>query len=73
MRTEADAAALVLAELNHHRGHQPVWLVPADCPQLVQQMYAWGARNCELHFAQTRGEWLPPRGLIMPTFMPETG
>jgi GNAT superfamily N-acetyltransferase len=73
MRTEAEAAALVLAELNQHRGHQPVWLVPADCLRLVQQMYAWGARNCELHLAQTRGEWQPPQGLVMPTYMPETG
>lgn len=73
MRSEVDAAALILAELNHHRGRQLVWLVPADHPQLVHQMYAWGAVNCELHFAQARGEWSPPDGVVMPTFMPETG
>jgi GNAT superfamily N-acetyltransferase len=73
MCTEEDAAALILAELNHHRGRQPVWLVPAHCPQLVHTMYAWGAVNCELHFAQSRGDWMPPEGLVMPTFLPETG
>jgi len=73
MRTEEDAAALILAELNHNRGRQPVWLVPAQCPQLVHQMYDWGAVNCELHFAQARGDWLAPQGIVMPTFMPETG
>jgi len=73
MRGEQEAAALILAELNHHRGRQLVWLVPADRPQLVHQMYAWGAVNCELHFAQARGEWSAPNGIVMPTFMPETG
>ena len=73
MRTEEDAAALILAQLNHYRGRQPVWLVPAQCPQLVHTMYAWGAVNCELHFAQSRGDWMPPRGIVMPTFLPETG
>ncbi len=73
IRTEDGTAALILAELNQHRGHQPVWLVPADRPRLVHQMYAWGAINCELHFAQARGEWSPPNGIVMPTFLPETG
>lgn len=73
MRSEREAAALILAELNCHRGRQPVWVVPAHCPQLVQQMYAWGAVNCELHFAQARGPWSPPNGIVMPTYLPETG
>lgn len=73
IRTEAQAAALIQAELNQHRGRQPVWLVPAHCAPLVHTMYAWGAVNCELHFAQARGPWTPPRGVVMPTFMPETG
>ncbi len=73
VRDERNAAALILAELNHHRGRAPVWLVPAHCTQLVQTMYAWGAVNCELHFAQSRGDWVQPDGIVMPTFMPETG
>lgn len=72
MRTEADAAALIRGELNHHRGGCPVWLVPVTADALVRELYSWGARNCELHVAQVRGPWQPPSGVVMPTFMPET-
>lgn len=72
-RTDAAATDLIRAELDHHRGRSPVFLVPADRPELVAAMYALGARNCEIHFAQVRGEWQAPRGVVMPTFMPETG
>jgi GNAT superfamily N-acetyltransferase len=73
MRAEEVAAALILAELNQHRGRQPVWLIPSQSDWLVRIMYEWGAVNCELHFAQIRGPWTPPIGIVMPTFMPETG
>jgi len=73
MRTESAAAALIAAQLDHHRGSAPVFLVPAESAGLVQTLYGWGARNCELHFAQVRGDFQPPTGIIMPTFMPETG
>jgi GNAT superfamily N-acetyltransferase len=72
-RTQEQAAALIAAELNHRRGWSPVWLVPSTASRLVQTMYAWGAANCELHFAQVRGTWQAPNGVFMPTFMPETG
>ena len=73
MRDESHAAPLILAELNHRRGCTPVWLAPCQCDKLVRQLYAWGARNCELHMAQCRGPWREPKGVVMPTFMPETG
>jgi GNAT superfamily N-acetyltransferase len=73
MRTQADAAPLILAELNIHRGASPVWLVPATCGELVGQLYAWGMRNCEIHLFQARGEAAPFNGVTMPTFIPETG
>ncbi|MEW4561981.1 GNAT family N-acetyltransferase [Bremerella sp. JC770] len=72
MRTEEDAAALIYCELQHHAGRTPVWLVPVEVDQLVQKLYSWGARNCELHFSQVRGSWKRPTGIVMPTFMPET-
>jgi hypothetical protein len=72
-RSEQEAAALILSELEWHRGRAPVFLVPVDRPALVGQMYEWGARNCELHFCQVRGEFQPFRGISMPTFLPETG
>ena len=73
VRTEEQTLALLHAELNHNTGRSPVFLVPTDCRQLVDNLYGWGARNCELHFSQTLGEWNPQTGIIMPTFMPETG
>jgi GNAT superfamily N-acetyltransferase len=73
MRTEAQAAALIAAELNHRSGSTPVFLVPVHRSALVAELYGWGAKNCELHFAQVRGEWREPSGVVMPTFMPETG
>lgn len=72
-RTETQTAALIESELEYHQGRSPVFLVPVQCDQLVQRLYAIGARNCELHFAQVRGAWQPPAGVVMPTFMPETG
>ena len=73
MRTEADALALIHGELNQHAGRSPVFLVPVDRPELVGGLYARGAKNCELHFCQVHGEFTPFSGIVMPTFMPETG
>ena len=72
-KTDQQAAALILAELQHHRGRTPVFLVPVERAELVQTLYRWGARNCEIHFAQIRGAYQRPTGVVMPTFMPETG
>ncbi|MEK9984284.1 MAG: N-acetyltransferase, partial [Opitutae bacterium] len=72
-RTEEDTTALLHAQLQQHAGRSPVFLVPTDCCDLIGALYSWGARNCEIHFSQTRGEWSPPTGVILPTFMPETG
>lgn len=72
-RTEEAAAALIAAELGQRRGQNMVLLVPAECAQLMKTMYAWGARNCEIHLAQTRGRFDRFTGVVLPTFMPETG
>jgi GNAT superfamily N-acetyltransferase len=72
-RSEAEASALILRGLDEQRGRTPVFLIPVDRPALVRQMYDWGARNCELHLCQVRGEFQPFRGISMPTFLPETG
>ena len=72
-RDEATAAALIARELDRHRGRAPVMLIPMEKYQLVQQLYDWGARNCELHLCQVRGRFQQFRGVSMPTFLPETG
>lgn len=73
MRTTQQAAALIHAQLNLNKGRSPVFLVPVAEAELVQTLYRWGARNTEIHFAQVRGEYVQPTGIVMPTFMPETG
>jgi len=77
MRTESEAIALIHAELKSHRGNQAVVLTPAAAIGVVHSLYDWGARNCELHLSQVRGERgnAKPRmeGIVIPTFMPETG
>ena len=72
MRTDADALALIHAQLTGMPGRQPVFLVPAHAEELVASLYQWGARNCEMHVAQVRGKAQEFRGITMPTFMPET-
>ena len=66
-------AALIAAELEHHKGSCPLLLVPTEEVALIQQLYNVGGRNCELHLGQVRGELIPKKGFVMPTFMPETG
>ena len=73
MRTDDDALALIAAELNYHRGRKPVFIVPADRPNLVRSLYGLGAKNIEIHLCQVRGEFKGFSGVAMPTFMPETG
>lgn len=72
-RTEEDAAALLVRELNHHKGRSPVFLIPMEKHRLVRQMYELGARVCEMHFCQVRGDFQPFQGVSMPSFLPETG
>ena len=72
-RNAEAAAALVVHQLNQHKGHSPVFLVPVGETALVKKMYEIGAKNCELHFGQVLGEAQPIQGVVMPTFMPETG
>lgn len=72
-RSENIATSLLSAQLNFFRGYSPVFLLPTDAAQAVKTVYSWGARNCEIHFAQCLGQRQAPRGVIMPTFMPETG
>ena len=72
-RDETVGAALLVHELDRHRGRWPVFLVPAECSELVRLAYRLGGRNVEMHAAQVRGDSQPFRGVSFPTFMPETG
>lgn len=70
---EATARALIWTALAELKGRSYVVLVPAAASELVATLYGWGARNIELHVAQVRGSSAAGRGLVFPTFLPESG
>ncbi len=72
-RTPRIAAAMVHRQLQRFAGKTVVSLAPVEESELVQAMYEMGGRNCEIHFGQVLGETQPVCGVVMPTFMPETG
>lgn len=72
-RDDRYAGALIRNELNRYRGAwSPVFLIPTDAVELRKEMYALGARNCETHIAQSRGPAPQKKGVVIPSFMPET-
>lgn len=73
MQTEAAAEALLLAQLDRFRGKTVVFLLPTGEKRLIAAAYSLGARNCELHLGQVRGVVQPVAGIVMPTFLPESG
>ncbi len=73
MKTEKAAIRLAAAELDVHRGKTVLLIVPALQRNLLLAAYGWGGRNCEIHFSQCRGEFDVFSGVVIPTFMPETG
>lgn len=73
MRHEEDAASLIAGQLTHRVPQTPVFLVPSRAVGLTRTLSDWGARNCEIHFGQVLGSAKAPSGIVMPTFMPETG
>jgi len=70
--SEAAGASLIWRALDARRGTCAVFLVPCSAAGLVQTAYSWGARNIELHAAQIIGPIPQGRGLVFPTFLPET-
>ncbi|MDO4557337.1 MAG: N-acetyltransferase [Planctomycetia bacterium] len=66
------AAALIHAEMNRYPGRSPVVLIPSAHRELVDIMLSWNMKNCEIHVNQCLGEWTAPRGILIPTFMPES-
>ena len=72
-RTESAMIALTSGILQFHRNNTAVMLVPATARKLAQTLYQWGAKNCELHLSQVRGNSQLSSGVIVPSFMPESG
>ncbi len=73
VRDEEGAIALIKRELNRHAGQwSPVVLVPTDCVKLRNEIYFLGGKNTETHIAQSLGPVQEKKGVVIPTFMPET-
>jgi GNAT superfamily N-acetyltransferase len=69
---EETAIALLWKALDGLRGKTLVFLAPCAASTLVRTAYAWGARNVELHVAQSTAPFAGSKGIVFPTFMPET-
>lgn len=69
---EETAVALLWKALDGLRGSTLVFLAPCAASTLVRTAYSWGARNVELHVAQSTAPVAAAKGIVFPTFMPET-
>jgi GNAT superfamily N-acetyltransferase len=69
---EETAIALLWKALDGLRGKTLVFLAPCTAALLVRTAYAWGARNVELHVAQSTAPNANAKGIVFPSFMPET-
>jgi hypothetical protein len=72
-RSEKVTLALLLQATERFRGEVPLFVIPMDKRELVETLYAWGARNVETHLFQVRGKFQPFNGVSLPSFLPETG
>jgi GNAT superfamily N-acetyltransferase len=69
---EKTALQLLWKALDGLRGKTLVFLVPCAATTVVRSAYAWGARNVELHVAQSTAPVSGAKGIVFPTFLPET-
>lgn len=70
---EETAAALLWRALEEYRGRSILFLLPCLAAGLVQTAYRWGARNVEMHVHQCTAGAVPgARGIVFPSFLPET-
>lgn len=69
---ETTAVALLWRALDCLRGQTLVFLASCAASALVRTAYSWGARNVELHVAQSTAPVAGAKGIVFPTFMPET-
>lgn len=72
-RSESATLALLLHATERFRGLVPLFVIPVEKRELVDTLYAWGARNVETHLVQVRGQFQPFNGVSLPSFLPETG
>jgi len=72
MKNESITLALILTLLNEYIGETMLVLAPSKFPDLIKELYKIGAKNCEIHMTQVRGESFEQLGVSIPTFLPES-
>lgn len=69
---ETSALSLLWVALSELKGKTYVVLAPAAAAGLIKTLYGWGARNIELHVAQAYGDTPEGKGIVFPSFLPES-
>jgi GNAT superfamily N-acetyltransferase len=72
-RDEEVAIALIKRELERFKGTWALLVVPIQKRKIIDQLYAWKAVNVEIHLMEAWGEFGGFNGVVMPSFLPETG
>ena len=67
------ALALLRNDVNRFKGTWALFVVPMQQRKIVDKLYAWKAFNVETHVMQVWGEFRPINGVVLPSFLPETG
>jgi GNAT superfamily N-acetyltransferase len=75
MKNAESAFSLITSSLDRFRGMTPLVLIPSDQEELIKYMYTIKARNCETHVGQVYNpaNLDQPKGIVIPSFMPENG
>lgn len=72
-RDEKIAIALIKKGLERFKCDWVLSLIPMEKRKLVEKMYAWDAKNFEIHLQEVWGHFSEFKGINMPSFLPETG
>jgi len=71
-RDEASICSLLAAALPVVAGRTALVLVSPAATTVTSLLYAWKARNADIHLLQVRGAYTAPTGVQLMTFLPES-
>ena len=72
-RDQETALALLRNDVNRFAGTWALFVVPMQQRKIVDQLYEWKAFNVETHVLQVWGEYKPCTGVVLPSYLPESG
>lgn len=65
--------ALLRNDINRFSGTWALFVVPMQERKIVDQLYEWKAFNVETHVLQVWGDFTPIKGVVLPSYLPESG